>query len=221
MLRQTIIEKREKVRFFLSSLLIPAKNSDVLSLHQKTIAISIWIILILLLVSTAIEVINIRNHWLVFTENLMIGIVCSSVVVVVTAFLQFKAEQEKRIKEYNLAVYKLLSCVRACLFESNISFSKEQDLLDSLYEERDRYIDTGLELRWYNSRKMHEYYDVIIHVLPFLIPLLEKSPVRSLADYQEKVTTQMYSDAVNSAIAFSADYVPKDTKNRFETLKCG
>ena len=32
----------------------------------------------------------------------------------------------------------------------------------SLYEERDRYIENGLGLKWYSSRKTHEYYDVLI-----------------------------------------------------------
>lgn len=212
------------VSFFMKSVFIPAKGSDSLSLHQKTVTISIWIIVILTLFALLIEGLSSDNHWLTLVENLMIGIVCSAFVVVVTVFLQFKAEQENRIKEHNSAVYKLLSCIKVCMFEIGPPYSKEeyqreQYLLDSLYEERDRYLDNGLGLRWYSSRKMHEYYDVLTKVLPLIIPLMKRYPILCLEDYRETITPQMYDDAVDAAIVFNADYASSEIGNRFEALK--
>lgn len=218
MIQQFIKDTKDKSHYFLKNLFIPPKGSDTLSLQQKTITISLWIILLFCVLSILIEAINLKNHWLSFVENLMIGIACSAIVVVVTVFLQFKAEQENRIREHNSALYQLLSCIKACLLESNIPISKEQYLLDSLYNRRDNYIDHGLGLRWYSNRKVREYFDVIKNALPLIIPLLEKYPIASLSDYQEKISPQMYNDAVKAAIIFSADYNPKDTKNRFEEL---
>lgn len=224
MLKERVKTIRNSVSYFLRSLLIPAKGSDSLSLHQKTVTISIWIIMILTISSILIEGFDSKNHWLAFVENLMIGIVCSAFVVVVTVFLQFKAEQENRIKEHNSAVYKLLSCIKVCMFKTPLPYTreeyeKEQDILDSLYEKRDRYLDNGLGLRWYSSRKMHEYYGVLTSVLPLIMPLLENYPILCLEDYRERITPQMYKKAVDAAIAFSADYTPRDTVNRFESLR--
>jgi len=210
--------------FFMNRVFIPAKGSDSLALHQKTVTISIWIIVILILFATLIEGLNTDNHWLSFVENLMIGIICSAFVVVVTVFLQFKAEQENRVKEHNSAVHKLLSCIKVCMFEIGSPYSKEelqreQYLLDSLYEELDRYLDNGLGLRWYNSRKMHEYFDLLTKILPLIIPLMKKSPILCLEDYREVITPQMYNDAVDAAIIFNTDYSSRETGNRFEALK--
>ena len=212
-------DKRDAVRFFLRALFVPVKGSDTLSLHQKTITFSLWTILILLLTTIIIESLNTTNHWLCFAENLMIGIICSAVVVVITVVLQFKAEQENRIKEHNSSVYSFLSCVNECLFKSNVSIQKEQFLLDALYDERDRYLDNGFGLKWYSVRKRYEYSIVIVSVLPLIMPLLENHPILCLEDYRKQITPKMYNDAVNAAFVFSADYVPKGTVNRFEKLK--
>lgn len=224
MLKERVKTIRNSVSYFLRSLLIPAKGSDSLSLHQKTVTISIWIIMILTISSILIEGFDSKNHWLIFVENLMIGIVCSAFVVVITVFLQFKVEQENRIKEHNSAVYKLLSCIKVCMFETPLPYTQEErekelDILDSLYENRDRYLDNGLGLCWYSSRKMQEYFDVLTKVLPLIIPLLKKYPILCLEDYRETITPQMYNDAVNAAIVFNADYASRETGNRFEALK--
>lgn len=219
MLRWTMKDKRDAVLFFLRTVFVPQKGSDTLSLHQKTITFSLWTILILLLTTILIESQNTTNHWLCYVENLMIGIICSAVVVVITVVLQFKAEQENRIKEHNSSVYSFLSCVKECLFKPNVTIQREQFLLDALYEERDRYLDNGFGLKWYSARKRYEYSKVIITVLHLIMPLLENQPILCLEDYREQIAPQMYNDAVNAAFIFSADYVPKDTVNRFEKLK--
>ena len=224
MLKERVKTIHDSVSYFLRCLLIPAKGSDSLSLHQKTVTISIWIILLLTLSSILIEGFDSKNHWLIFVENLMIGIVCSAFVVVITVFLQFKAEQENRIKEHNSAVYKLLSCIKVCMFETPLPYTQEEhekelDVLDSLYENCDRYLDNGLGLRWYSARKMHEYYDALTSVIPLIIPLLERYTFLCLEDYRERITPQMYDVAVDAAIVFSADYASPETGNRFESLK--
>lgn len=224
MLKERIKRRFDSVSYFLSCTFIPTKGSDSLSLHQKTVTISLWIIMILSLSSALIEGFNSDNHWLNFAENMMIGIVCSAFVVVVTVCLQFKAEQENRVKKHNTAVYKLLSCIKVCMFETAIPYTEEEhekelDLLDSLYEKRDLYMDNGFGLHWYSARKMHEYYDVLTKVIPLIIPLLERYPILCLEDYREKITSKMYNDAVESAIVFSEDYIPHDTVNRFESLR--
>lgn len=224
MLKEIIKKKLDSSSFFLRSVFIPTNRNDSLSLHQRTVAISLWIIALLTPSAVLIECLNSENHWLSFAENLMIGIVCSAFVVVVTVFLQFKAEQENRIKEHNTAVYKLLSCIKVCMFETPLPYTQEEcekelDILDSLYEKRDQYLDNGLGLHWYSARKMHEYYDVLTSVFPLIMPLLERYPILCLVDYRERITPQMYNNAVEAAIVFSADYTPRDTRNRFESLR--
>ena len=51
------------------------------------------------------------------------------------------------------------------------------------------------------------------------MPLLERYPILCLVDYRERITPQMYNNAVEAAIVFSADYTPRDTRNRFESLR--
>lgn len=216
---QTIKENQDNVLYFLRILFIPAKGSDTLSLHQRTITYCLWTILALLFSTILIETHNSSNHWFNFIENLMIGIICSAVVVVITVALQFKAEQENRIKKHNSSAYCFLSCVKECLFQSEIPHEKEQYLLDSLFEQRDRYVDFGLGIRWYSAKEVREYFDVVLHILPLFMPLYESNSLLSIADYRKKVTAKMYNDAVNAAIVFSANYVLTDTKNRFEELR--
>ena len=206
------------VPFFMKRVFIPAKGSDSLSLHQKTVTISIWIIVILTLSAVLIEGCSSDNHWLTFAENLMIGIVCSAFVVVVTVFLQFKAEQENRIKEHNSALYHLLSCIKACLTEDVQSRGREDYLLDSLFRECDSYYNDGLGICWYSAEKSQQYFDVILKVLPLTIPAVRRRPIQSLAEYRNETPIDDYNLAVAAAITFTADYVSGQSANRFESL---
>lgn len=206
------------VPFFMKRVFIPAKGSDSLSLHQKTVTISIWIIMILTLSAVLIEGCSSDNHWLTFAENLMIGIVCSAFVVVVTVFLQFKAEQENRIKEHNSALYHLLSCIKACLTEDVQSRGREDYLLDSLFRECDSYYNDGLGICWYSAEKSQQYFDVILKVLPLTIPAVRRRPIQSLAEYRSEIPIDDYNLAVATAITFTADYVSGQSANRFESL---
>jgi len=101
---------------FLKNLLKPKKSNNTLFLYQRTIAVSLWIIIILGVASIGIEVVNSSNHWIIFIQNGMVGIACSAVVVVVTVYLQFKTEQGKNIETHNKCLYQLLTCINDCLF---------------------------------------------------------------------------------------------------------
>ena len=206
------------VSYFLKRVFIPAKGSDSLSLHQKTVTISLWIIVILTFFAVQIEGLRSDNHWLTFVENLMIGIVCSAFVVVVTVFLQFKAEQENRIKEHNSALYHLLSCIKACLSEDVRSRDREDYLLDSLFRECDSYYNDGLGICWYSAEKSQQYFDVILKVLPLTIPVVRRRPIQTLAEYRSEIPVDDYNLAVAAAITFTANYVSGQSANRFKGL---
>ena len=218
MLKERIKRRIDSVSYFLKSVFVAAKGSDSLSLHQKTVTISIWIIVILTLSAVLIEGCSSDNHWLTFAENLMIGIVCSAFVVVVTVFLQFKAEQENRIKEHNSALYHLLSCIKVCLTEDVQSRGREDYLLDSLFRECDSYYNDGLGICWYSAEKSQQYFDVILKVLPLTIPVVRRRPIQSLTEYRSEIPIDDYNLAVAAAITFSADYVLGQSANRFESL---
>ena len=214
-----IKDRLSGVLFFMKRVFIPTKGSDSLSLHQKTVTISIWIIVLLTLFAILIEGLSSDNHWLTFVENLMIGIVCSAFVVVVTVFLQFKAEQENRIREHNSALYHLLSCIKACLTEDEQSRGREDYLLDSLFRECDSYYNDGLGICWYSAEKSQQYFDVILKVLPLTIPVVRRIPIQTLAEYRSEIPVDDYNHAVAAAIIFTAHYISGQSANRFESLK--
>lgn len=211
--------RKNTLEYFFKSLFLPTKVSNTLALQQNTITISSWIILALGISAIIIEALHSDNHWLSFAGNVFVGIVCSAVIVAVTAYLQFRLEQEKRIKEHNTAVYQFLSCVKDCLFKTDISYQREQFLIESLYNECDQYFDKGLGICWYSYRKAQKYFDVVLHVLKLTSPLLKEKSIVTLEDYRKEISHQEYDKAVNSAITFYSDYMPHNNHNKFESLK--
>lgn len=209
----------KSIHAFLKNLLKPKKSNNTLFLYQRTIAVSIWIIILLGIASIVIEGINNNNHWVIFIQNVMIGIVCSAVIVVVTVYLQFKTEQGKNIEAHNNCLYRLLTCINDCLFLTDFTRKEEQFLLDSANEEIYKYFRSVNKLCWYDSKKSTKFYDIMIKVLPLIVPIIRKDPIRTLIEYRNEITLEKYNIAVEAARIFAQDYLATDEQNRFESLK--
>ena len=204
---------------FLKNLLKPKKSNNTLFLYQRTIAVSLWIIIILGVASIGIEVVNSSNHWIIFIQNGMVGIACSAVVVVVTVYLQFKTEQGKNIETHNKCLYQLLTCINDCLFLTDFTRKEEKFLLDSVNEEIYNYFRSANNICWYDSKKSTKFYDILIKVLPLVAPIIRKDPIRTLIEYRNEITLEKYNLAVEAARIFAQDFLATDERNRFESLK--
>ena len=61
-------------------IILPTHIHGTLGMCQRTIAVSIWIVFVLLVLSIILESIN-NNGWIGMLENYCIGIACSSLIV--------------------------------------------------------------------------------------------------------------------------------------------
>ena len=209
----SIKNKIKNLRAILISILKPVRKNNALGLYQRTIAYSIWIIFLLSVASIVLEAIQSNCHWVSFFENCLIGVVCSTIVVIVTSILQFKAEQERCIKDYISVLFTFMALYEKCLTDESVNQRVCQEIFNCYGD----LIDVEYEVVWYNQKKEKQYFDLIRKTLR-LETVFMPSKRGNVLDAIKELGVEAYNDAVESAIVFSKDYELRDI-NRFAYLK--
>ena len=209
----SIKNKINNLRAILISILTPARKNNALGLYQRTIAYSIWIVIVLSAASIILEAIQTNSHWITFFENCLIGVVCSTIVVIVTSILQFKAEQERCIRDYLSVLFEFLTLYEKCLCDESVN----QRICQAIFDCYGDLLDVEFEVVWYNQKKEKQYLDLIRKTL-HLETVFMSSKRGNYLDAIKEIGVEAYNDAVESAIVFSKDYELRKI-NRFEYLK--
>ena len=204
------LTKMQMVLGYIRNIFIPTKSKCVLGLYQKTITISIYVILALSMFAIMLESIEIKSHWFLFFENCMIGVVCSTIVVVITSILQFKTEQPKYIDAHNGALLDFVIQVSMRIEkQDNPNGLPNKDNLEDVFRE---YIDTVCNLVWYNPQREKEFNNVLKGVLSFASIVYNTDNI----DY-EKSSKNLIS-LLDSAVQFTKHYDNYEF-NIFEVLQ--
>lgn len=209
----SIKNKIKNLRAILISILKPVKKNNALGLCQRTIAYSIWIVIVLSVASIVLEAIHSKSHWISFSQNCLLGVVCSTIVVIVTSILQFKAEQERCIRDYISVLFTFMVLYKKCLIEEDVNQRVCQEIFDCYGD----LLDVEFEIVWYNQKKEKQYYNLIRDTLP-LETVIMRSKRSNVLEAIKELGVEAYNDAVKSAIAFSNDYELRNI-NRFAYLK--
>lgn len=209
----SIMNKIKNLRATLISILKPVRKNNALGLYQRTIAYSIWIVFVFSVASIVLEATQPHCHWITFLENCLMGIVCSTIVVIVTSVLQFKSEQERCIREYISVLFTFLALYGTCLSGEDVNQRVCQEIFNCYGD----LIDVEYEVVWYNQKKEKQYLDLIRKTLR-LETVIMRSKRGNVLDAIKGLGIEAYNEAVESAILFSKDYELRDI-NRFEYLK--
>ncbi len=196
------------ILWFLHLLLVPKKPRNLITLKKTTITISLWIVVLFGIGALVIEAKDSQNHWFSFLENILVGVVCSLLVVIVTVYLQFKNEQNERVREHNAAAYKLLFCIKTCLFDKDISIDKAQELFESIIEKYGNYCEYNLWECFFSVKRDKQFNELHDKIWSLVCPLYGDSPVRTLDEYKRDISPDRYNEACNIAITFATEGLP-------------
>ena len=130
-----------------------------------------------------------------------------------TSVLQFKAEQERCIRDYISVLFSFMALYKKCLRDEGVN----QRICQEIFNCYGDLIDVEYEVVWYNQKKQKQYYDLILKTLP-LETVVMRSKRDSVLDAMKELGIEAYNDAVDSAILFSKEYELREI-NRFECLK--
>lgn len=135
-----------------------------MKLYKKTLVISYIIFFIVLAISVVIELLNLNLRWLDFFKNYSTGIACSIIVVIVTTYLQFKHEREKKLNEISSKIgmffFKYIILIISLYPEEQTTKVEHKRYYDEFHNITYEIIKELFEITWFSKRKNKLAYDL-------------------------------------------------------------
>ncbi|MBR3391424.1 MAG: hypothetical protein IKG74_02035 [Firmicutes bacterium] len=202
-------QRLKDCRTLIRNVLIPAKGSAQLILFQKTIAVCLLLLFFSVICSVIIEIIHVGRinavpHWLILCQNYLIGISCSALVVVVSALIQFKFEQNNAYSNYKSVLHSCLSLVHIELTSPSATQKERLKCINYISSLHDNYNDIAYRLFWYSPRKSREYGELTRKMIAISSAMSNYFMERK-ADACLNVSAESFNEVIDIAIAFFND----------------
>lgn len=118
----------------------------------------------MLAISVVIELLNLNLRWLDFFKNYSTGIACSIIVVIVTTYLQFKHEREKKLNEISSKIgmffFKYIILIISLYPEEQTTKVEHKRYYDEFHNITYEIIKELFEITWFSKRKNKLAYDL-------------------------------------------------------------
>lgn len=204
-----------KVIFAFISVLIPSKRKGPLVKYQRIIAYGIWINIACLLLSFVLFINEECLFIFPYLKELLVGIFCSMIVVIVTSVLGFQKTREEMFEVFYDKVFIMAGWYNS-LMDSNGHIDTERAArgYDSFKEEKDYYDDVSFKLLWFSKRKAVEYSIVVpnIEILYLNIKQIVENNGEELDGYKNK---EILNNIVDNMKVLSEGYY-EDKYNMFK-----
>ena len=124
-----------------------------INLYKRTIVASAIAAMIAMLVAVFCEAVVFAHNLLL--QNIMVGLACSLIVVIITSILQYLHEQKRVFTEYSSALQKLIFYLSIVYPETDVSsnegyYTKLYDKIDISFETVAKW---DAELFWFSINK--------------------------------------------------------------------
>ncbi len=186
----------------LKNVFIPQKSTSYLSVFQRTIAICLWIMVLFIISSAAIEAIQTKSHWLSFLENIFIGVSCSAFVVIVTVYLQFISEHTKLFREHNSALLDFLFYIGMEIEIPSQSYEDRLRRIEKITATRSEYMNVRFDLIWYDPKKDRINSELIKRATPIIFASREFCVNKQSLD-RINITSKDFNEVVDAAVTLA------------------
>ena len=204
-----------KLMFAFISVLIPSKRKGPLVKYQRIIAYGIWINIACLLLSFVLFINEECLFIFPYLKELLVGIFCSMIVVIVTSVLGFQKTREEMFEVFYDKVFIMAGWYNS-LMDSNGYIDTERAArgYDSFKKEKDYYDDVSFKLLWFSKRKAVEYSIVVpnIEILYLNIKQIVENNGEELDGYKNK---EILNNIVDNMKVLSEGYY-EDKYNMFK-----
>lgn len=202
-------------------IILPTHIHGTLGMCQRTIAVSIWIVFVLLVLSIILESIN-NNGWIGMLENYCIGIACSTLVVIVTVVIQFKNEQFRAVRDYNDFLLQILCLVQKTLKRVNnknlkISPNEIQRRYEDLFQMLSDYIDIAPTLYWYDHNIYNDHMRLYLELTMIYVKLTHDDRNQSKEQLLKSISPKKMKEIYKRAQRYGEHFKVKDI-NLFNEL---
>lgn len=190
-----------------------------MKVYKRTIYISLLITTLLAICSVCLN--SYDNRWANFTVNWCVGVDCSLIVVILTTFIQFKAEQKQAIKELGSCVSRLLfhNQIYGVIFEESTdeSMSPEQiakyenEWYEALNADAKQINDIMGKLEFFNNKKIVILFKRIISLRIDLVKV-----GCNVQEVYHRSQKSIYEVATNTLQFDIGDYDKKEIKKHVD-----
>lgn len=192
---------------------IPIKGGGLVGLYQRTIVISSWLLIFSIVMSIVFEWKGTASAWLQLMKNYSLGVACSTLVVIVSAVIQYHSEHQKQrglMKKAMLTLMYLLDKSREEAVISDLSTIKVLKAFDD-------FQDCAFDLFWFRSNCEERYLKIIRNTTIIWMAVFQKHHKHQSVS-KDDIDFQLVEECISEAAILFCNDFPRDI-NFFIYLK--
>lgn len=185
-----------------------------MKLYKKTLVISYIIFFIVFAVSIIIELLNFNLKGLALLKDYSTGIACSIIVVIVTTYLQFKHEQEKKLSEISSKIgtffFKYTILILSLYPEEQTREVEYKRYYDEFHDNTYEIVKELFEITWFSKRKNKLAQDLQTDFIRFYLDMsigLDKPPKVAI---ESIVNSSLVDNILNKTLSFVKNEYDKE-----------